>query len=387
MKRALPLVAAAALGAGCAAVPVYGDPTVGAPGDVPPARLYALEWTVPLVPAPPLLEYAPREAAGPAVDPVTGRIIALTRDGKVQSVSPDGNVEWTWKTALPFNAPPRIAGEKVLVSGGDGTLYALSARPAGPGGELLWEYRAGEELATSPVLAGEKILVATQSDILLALGAEDGRWLWQYRRDTPSGFTIRGASAPAVEGNRAWMGFADGTLVCLDLTDGTPRWERHLGTEGAQFSDVDTTPVLDTERKRLYAASYRDGVYALDPQTGETVWNTASRGITSLVQRGPLLFGAGDGRVVAFEVDSGRVAWTLELKGRLARQPVQVKGMLIVPTEQALLFVDPLSGRIRLNWNPGRGVTATPAWANAHLYVVSNLGHLYALELPGQREP
>ena len=139
MKRALPLVAAAALGAGCAAVPVYGDPTVGAPGDVLPARLYALEWTVPLVSEPPLLEYAPREAAGPAVDPESGRIIALTRDGKVHSVSPDGHVEWAWKTALPFNAPPRIAGEKILVSGGDGTLYALSARPAGPGGELLWE--------------------------------------------------------------------------------------------------------------------------------------------------------------------------------------------------------------------------------------------------------
>jgi outer membrane protein assembly factor BamB len=386
MRRALPLVAAAALSGGCAAVPVYGDPTFAGGGEAPPVRLLEVDWTVPLVPEVPLLEYAPREAAGPAVDPDSGRIIALTRDGRVQAVSSAGHVEWTYKTPLPFNAAPLLAGGRIYVSGGNGTVYALNDHPAGPGGELLWQYDANEDLATTPVLAGKLLLVATQADTVVALDAEDGRWLWQYRRDTPSGFTIRGASRPVVDGARAYVGFADGTLVALELTDGTPRWERHLGVEGAQFVDVDTAPVVDAARNRVYAASYRDGVFALDLATGETAWTTATRGVTSLVQRGGLLFGAGDGRVTALKAEGGQVAWTLELKGRLAHAPAQVQGLLLVPTEQALLFVDPLSGRIRQSWNPGRGVTATPAWYRDRLYVLSNLGHLYALALPGQRE-
>jgi len=386
MRRALPLIAAAALSGGCAAVPVYGDPTFAGQGESAPVRLMEVDWTVPLVTQVPLLEYAPREAAGPAVDPESGRIIALTRDGRVQAVSAAGHVEWTYKTPLPFNSAPLLAAGRIYVSGGDGTVYALNDHPAGPGGELLWKYDANEDLAATPVLAGKLLLVATQADTVVALDAEDGRWLWQYRRDTPPGFTIRGASRPVVEGGRGYVGFADGTLVALELSDGTPRWERHLGVEGAQFVDVDTAPVVDAARNRVYAASYRDGIFALDLSTGETAWSSSIRGVTSLTQREGLLFGAGDGRVTALKADGGQLAWTLELKGKLAHAPAQVKGLLLVPTEQALLFVDPLSGRIRQSWNPGRGVTATPAWFRDRLYVLSNLGHLYALALPGQRE-
>jgi hypothetical protein len=55
--------------------------------------------------------------------------------------------------------------------------------------------------------------------------------------------------------------------------------------------------------------------------------------------------------------------------------------MLVVPTSHALLFVDPRDGIARVSWNPGKGITATPFGIDSRLYVLSNLGHLYALRL------
>jgi hypothetical protein len=90
------------------------------------------------------------------------------------------------------------------------------------------------------------------------------------------------------------------------------------------------------------------------------------------------------------------VLWTLDLsdknnKGRGANAGVSLtfaRGYVVVPTATSLAFVDASAGRVRAMWNPGRGVTAAPAaFASsrngARLYVVSNLGSLFALQLTG----
>ncbi len=64
------------------------------------------------------------------------------------------------------------------------------------------------------------------------------------------------------------------------------------------------------------------------------------------------------------------------------------RGYLVVPTSTALTFVDPTVGKVRAAWNPGRGVTATPtrfvsARDGNRLYVLTNLGTLFALQLTG----
>ena len=367
-----------ALGA-CRSVPLASDPTV--PGSVPgPPAIFAIDWWVRLV-APPMWEYAPRETAQPAVDFDTGRIIVLTRDGYVRSVSPEnGKVEWEFKTLGPFNAGALLREGIAYVPGGDGTLYALRLGS----GELVWKYPSGEELATTPVFSGGKVLVASQSDTLFAVDAASGKWVWQYRRDAPSGFTIRGAAAPRVDSGVAYIGFSDGTIVAVTVADGTAKWERSLTTSGGhQFLDADATPVLD-DAGRLFVASYKDGVYSLDANTGEVQWHTARAGVTSLLPRGDVLVTAGDGQMGALLSTDGKPLWSLDLEARAARQPLLAHGLLVVPTNGALTFVDPSTGRARESWNPGKGVSATPGKAQNRLYVLSNLGLLYAMRLVGR---
>lgn len=364
-------------------MPLYGDPTAHEKAQGVPLTVYEVDWNIKLV-EPKMWEYAPREYAGPAMDTETGRLIVLTRDGFVRSVNPDAKVEWEFKTPLPFNAGALVREGIAYVAGGDGVLYALNARTLNKEGELVWRYKAGEELVTQPVYSNGVLYVMSQSDTLYAVDAKTGKWLWQNRRDPPSGYTIRGAATPTVSMGVVYQGFSDGAITALDAKDGTVKWERALSPYGVEFADVDTTPVVD-ETGSVFVASYKDGLYSLNADTGDIQWHTVAQGVTSLLARGDVLFGAGDGKVVAVHARTGQTLWTLDLGEKYARTPALVKGLLVVPTNYALVFVDPTTGRPSTSWNPGKGISATPLWGDSRLYVLSNLGHLYALELYGRR--
>jgi len=376
MRRANLLLAAVVLGLSpaCRPIPLYGSP-VSTPGRAP-LEVYSVEWWKPLVPSQ-FFESAPRENAGPAVDRDSHQVVVLTRDGLIRAFGPSGKLTWEFKTEGTFFSAPEIVDGNLFVAAGDGSLYALEAKT----GKALWKYDAKEELGTTPVLTDGKLLVASFADTLYALDAKTGKWLWQYRRDTPSGFTIHGASRPAVKDGIAYVGFADGHLVALRIEDGSVKWDKALSGEG-QFIDVDTDPVIDAQG-RLYAASYKDGVFAVDPATGDTLWHTATAGITHLLLAGGTLFATGDQQLQAISTASGQSQWAMGLKGKSAHPPLLVKGLLLVPINDSLVYVEALTGKQQVSWDPGQGVTATPAWSGSKLYVLSNMGYLYALRLAG----
>ena len=57
------------------------------------------------------------------------------------------------------------------------------------------------------------------------------------------------------------------------------------------------------------------------------------------------------------------------------------QGMLLVPTGQSLLFIDPVTGRILRRFDPGKGVSSTPAIYGSDALVMSNLGYVYGMHL------
>ena len=374
-KRWLGGAAVLGLLGGCSTAPLYTNPELPRPPSNRPVDYFSVDWWASLAP-PTRLEYSPREVASPAYDADNKHVIALTRDGYVRAVGEDGKVKWSLKTAVRFNAGARVSEGIAYVPGGDGVLYALDSAT----GEVKWKYAAGESLATVPVLADGLVLVASESDTLFAVKAADGVWAWQYRRDPPSGFTIRGASTPLVHEGTAYVGFSDGFVVALSISDGSATWEKSLSGAGTQFLDVDTPPVMN-EAGQLFVASYRNGIFALEADTGDMVWNTTVGGVTSLLTRGQMLFATGDGRVDGYQADSGKLLWSLPLGERAAFAPVFAQGMLLVPIQRSLLFLDPKTGKSRLAWNPGDGISATPFVRGSQVFVLSNNGYLYALDV------
>jgi outer membrane protein assembly factor BamB len=373
MKRLASIAFALGLLGGCASrAPVLIDPFSRSPA--PPLAVYTIDYWHALVETS-TMEFVPREFATPAVDPTSGRVVVGTRDGVLRSVSIDGKVRWALPTPTPFSAGVLIRDGVVYVPGGDGVLRALKADT----GALLWTYDCGEELVTVPVLAEGHLLVASQSATLYAVNAADGKWLWQYRRTPPAGFILRGASTPVVRDGVVYLGFSDGHAAALDAKTGTAVWDRVLST-GTQFIDVSSTPGFDSAG-HLIVASYKDGLFALDPKTGDTVWQTGASGLAYVLVRGSVIFASGEDRIGAYSSETGKNVWITQLPDKAGQQSAMASGILLVPTGKSLLFIDPVTGAILRRFDPGKGVTATPGVYGPDALVLSNLGFVYGLHV------
>ena len=337
-----------------------------------PVRLWTVAWQRHLVP-PMMLEWRPREVGGPAVDPVGGLVVVGTRDGWLHAYDPDGVRMWSFEAGGRFDAPPRIDADVVYAGSSDGNLYAIELAT----GRLRWKYEAQQEVGTTPVVAGGIVLVMTLQDSLVAVDAKTGAWKWHHRRETREGFTIRGAAAPLVSGALAVGAYSDGSVAVLDLLTGTVKWERKVAPAG-DFMDVDG---LRLQGDRIFAAAYSGAIYALDVQTGRQEWELKTPGASRLALGSGVLVAVTTTQVLGVGMRDGATRWTLPFDGVPMGDPVVRDGLAAVPNSKGLLFIDAAAGRLLRLFNPGTGVSATPAWQGRRMYVLSNAGALLALDL------
>ena len=347
-----------------------------APNMLPPAprALYRVAWQRPFVPLG-ILEYQPVEAGGVAVDPASGLVVFGTRDGWLHAVRPDRSLAWEFRAQAGFAGAPALDGGVVYAGARDGRLYALALAT----GKELWRYDANEELGTRPVIRQGVVYLASLQDTVIAVDAATGAWKWHHRREGKSGFSIRGA-ADVVAGDGAVYGaYSDGTVAGLEASTGRVLWERNIAPSGDQV-DVDGL-VLDGGR--LYAAAYSGAVAALDPKDGTVIWSVKIPGAHVLTVGSGLVFVVTPTAVVALGTADGGQAWSSPLgDGGAAGTPVLVDHWLVVPAALGgLRWLEAATGRPLRVFDPGNGVSGLPAVAGRRVYVLSNGGALFALDL------
>lgn len=341
--------------------------------------IYDIEAQLRLVERP-ILEYAPREISGPAIDSFTGDVYVGTRDGVFRSLTA-GGVE-LWRTNLPAapTSTPALTDESIYLGVADGKLHALDRFS----GETRWAQPVQAAVIERPVARGAWVFAGTDHDTVLAFDAATGEVKWTYRRDTPEGLTIRGGVGVALDGERLFAGFSDGTLVALGATDGRVLWEARLAGALARFPDVDATPVV--RDGRVYAASFATGVFALDAETGRELWRADGAGTTGLLLDGDLLFAAGAGKARALRPLDGAVAWTVNTGDVATGQPVIADGTVAFPSSVGLFFADRNTGQPLRTFQPGSGFSTTPAVRGSTVWALTNLGTLYRLRMVGEGE-
>jgi outer membrane protein assembly factor BamB len=336
-------------------------------------RLYSVAWHKPLV-TPGLLEWKPRELGGAGVDPATGLAVVGTRDGLLQAFYPDGSPLWDFKASGPFEAAPLVDGDTVYAASGDGRLYALERTS----GKQKWRYDAREEMGSRPLVADGLVYVATLQDTVFAIDARTGAWKWHHRRESTGRFTIRGVAGPAVAGGVLYAAYSDGTVAALDAKTGVVHWERNVSPAG-DFADVDSTPQISGSR--VYVAAYAGAVLALDAASGKTIWQVKAPGACRLQLASGMLLAVTTSSVLALATGDGKQLWSAPLEGVPAGDPTVVRGLALVPNSAGMLVLDVKSGRRVRLFNPGTGVSATPAALGQRLYVLSNAGELFAVDL------
>jgi outer membrane protein assembly factor BamB len=235
-------------------------------------------------------------------------VIVAGGDGTlVRAESASGRQLWRAKAGMMLTAGVGTDGNTIVVGGDKGTLMAFDMD-----GKQLWKAQLSSEILSSPVV-GQGIVVARSIDNrIVGFDAATGQKKWTVQRTSPP-LTLRLAPGMVVHDKDVIVAQPGGKLLSLLLATGAPRWEVEVGvargaTELERVTDIGGYPVVFEDE--VCAVSYQGRAGCWDLLNGSPRWtrDLSSEAGVAVDQR--FLFASDDkGAVYAFNRDGGTSAW------------------------------------------------------------------------------
>jgi outer membrane protein assembly factor BamB len=296
--------------------------------------------------------------AAPAV--CGGVLYSGGNDGLFRAVdAADGTVRWSHATACGISSEAAVTDSAVFFGGQDGYVYALSRA----GGRVLWTAGLGYHVFASCAVMADTVLVTGNSDgKVAALDTRTGGVLWH---GTPGGvvlgpavadtiavfstedgvvsaWTVSGrelwhrdfpaqASAPAIGGPGVLAGFADGTVRCLSLSDGSALWETDLTPSPGRV--VVSRPAC--AGGRLVVGTCDSRVVCLSSTDGSVEWETVLENwiqVPPAVGDSVVYVSCDDRRLHLLDLDTGSIISSREMGGYSGTAPLLINGVLYLGT-------------------------------------------------------
>ncbi len=310
-----------------------------------------------------------------------------------------------WAADLPGRglSSPVIVGDRLFVTCSSGArqdrLHVRCLRVSD--GQLLWErqfWATGRTMThekicgavPTPVVDGNRVFALFSSNDCVALDL-DGNLLW-YRglgRDYPNASNSLGMSSSLL--------FAEGMLVAqiendsesfaagLDPADGTNRWKLDRPRKSNWTSP---TLVRGTDGKSLAVIQSAKGVVAINPKTGETVWNydQGASTVPSTTVSGGRLYVPSNGITVLEPGGPGeppKQVWRSAQLRPGTSSPLVVGDQVLVLSDNGILTSgSTVDGKRLWQLRLNAEITSTPVAAGGHVYCVSEKGKVMVVK-PG----
>lgn len=344
-----------------------------------PAGVVVQRWRAALHPGS-ALAANPEQCAVPAVLP--DRVVVATRAGVLVALHRrDGHTFWSLPLAGASDSEVVMDHERgqLYVGTDEGAFYAVDPLT----GRARWSARVRGGVSRPPAWSRDRVFLTTDRERVVALDAASGRALWQYEREPPEGFSIRGHARAIWRDGLVYAGFGDGTVVALHADSGEVAWSRSLAAAAEQYADVDAMVALDGVG--IVAASYSGGLYLLSFDRGEVRWRQGLVGVVGLAVDGDRLLVASPLQGFAALDAEGHTLWRQGLAdaGDLTAPRPAGPHLLFSGSRAGLFVVDRRDGVLREIFNPGRGSCAPPVVdeTETEAYLLANSGTLYALSL------
>ena len=344
-----------------------------ADGSAPPSQA-ALLWRYPRDPAAPNPSPAVVPEAPPAL--LEGSLYVGMRKGGQAGLARlalgearAGPAE-TWFYPAP-NAPygaPVAAGEAVyFVDGRPGdkgrSLHAVEIA----GGRLLWKKPLADDAPGALLLSGERLFVGDDPDRLTMIPVAGGKPGATWSRAVPG---LVGSAA--VAGGLVLVAGAKDGVLALDVETGNPKWL------AAVPAPITAAPVATED---FVAVAAQENIYVLSIVDGTVLWSARCGPV-----KGVLV--CDDERVACTTGGGEVIVWSWEGKEVLRRQGA-VAGLPPMLCGPEVLYVTP-SGIERVELASGKGgcvaraaelkdAAAGPILANSRFYVVTKASGLLCL--------
>lgn len=276
-------------------------------------------------------------------------------DGIAAVDARSGQLLWKRKIEYGSESTPVISGNIILFGANDGQFYALEK----DSGLVKWSFPTRTEALGAPTVQGNLVLFLAGNNVLYALDIQTGQQKWTFQRRELSNITVRGGSKPAVYKDRVIVGFSDGVLVSVRLSDGTLNWERALNLK-KRFKDIDSPVVIDGSRG--YAAGFDDQLYCFNADSGDLLWSIEAGGVHAVtIGESALFYATTDGRIISINKSTGKALWEHTLENGIATQPFLYKDLLVMgESEKGLIALLADNGKLVARYDTGRGIVADP---------------------------
>ncbi|HWR87545.1 MAG TPA: outer membrane protein assembly factor BamB [Acidiferrobacterales bacterium] len=382
MRKAGPLALALALG-GCS---WFGGPDVEQPAvlvEFEPSAAITQVWSVDIGTGPDrqFLRLGParHEDTIYTVD-VKGRVHALAQQ--------DGKERWRTDLDLAITGGVGFGDDLVLVASRKGAVVALDKSK----GQELWRAQVASEVLAPPAADAGVVVVQSVDGKLTGLASANGKRLWTFDRSEPA-LSLRGTAIPVILSDAVLTGFASGKIVAVNLKNGRLLWETPVAqpqgrSEIERLIDVDV-PVLVSGRT-LLAAAYQGKIVAVNLESGRLLWSRDISTYSALAADSSNVYVSDvRGHVYALDLQSGSTVWKqdkLALR-RLSAPTVTGNAVAVADFEGYVHWLAREDGRFLARERAARAaVLAAPIADGATLYVNTQNGYLAALRL-GTRTP
>lgn len=272
------------------------------------------------------------------------------------------------------DATPALEGQVLFIAVHTNTLEALNART----GQVYWTFATGEKIQAPPLVAGKRVLLASQTTVW-SLDASNGQLLWKVHRGIV-GWPTTGS--PTLAGNMLYSSTGSTTqFLALNLQDGHIVWSFNTSDR------ITSTAVVGASI--VYVATWHGTIFALNRMTGAKLWsyslNAGQRqsvvdgvGGSMALASGRLYVGDYRGSVVCIDALKGKLIWRFATGAQVLATPVVASGLVYVGSSDGYFYaLNTRTGRPAWRYRTGE-IRSSSTLASNHLYVGSIDGDMYA---------
>lgn len=316
-----------------------------------------------------------------------------TGSSDITSISPQGNIKWTFQTAADIHSSPVVVNDTVYFGSRDHKFYAIDAAT----GQKRWEFLTGSWVESSPAVVNGVVYFGSNDGKFYALDAATGAKLWDFK----TFYAVK--SSPAVADGIVYFGSDDYSVYAVDAKTGARIWR----FETKNY--ISSSPVVSNGI--VYVGSMDYACYALNAQSGRFRLRLATYQVTSspAVKNGVVYFTsrnylfAMDGKARNWPREADLRPWWLELYVfHLAPPPPPRSGFLwalkldsnasnttpVIADDNAMYTtggnkvyrLDLTTQKFQWTFTAGGNINSSPALSNNVVYVGCDDGKLYAID-------
>jgi eukaryotic-like serine/threonine-protein kinase len=333
-------------------------------------------------------------------------------DGQRSGVYPGAGVpqlhgmKWKFHTGGMVISSPTIARDTVYVGSTDHMLYALDRSS----GTVKWKFKTEGRVASSAAVADGTVYFGSYDGNFYALEAASGKLKWKFQtggerrfagkhlhgvlpaaETMPDPFDVY-LSSPVIANGVVYFGSGDGNVYALDAASGTLKWTFATGNV------VHASPALAAGT--LFIGSWDTNLYALDAASGKEKWrfktgedhdthNQEGFQASPVVYDGVVYVGCRDSNFYAIDGKTGQKKWAFNNKGSWVVGSAAAQGGKIYAgtSDSGRLYAfDARSGAsVELVSSKKWPMFSSPSIAGSTLYIGSNEGKLFAIDLKSQK--